>query len=149
MNISLRNIDEHNFLNAFRLELADNQTQFVSHPIRSLAQAYVYRSQCIPLGVYRDDTMVGYLMVLYDHDEEAYNIWHVMIDKNQQGRGYGRQAMVRALELIAAKPLGPSGRVLLCCAPENRRAYGLYRSLGFVPTGRMDEEEEELGLTLP
>ena len=42
--IELGPITEDNFLDAFRLELAPGREQFVSHPIRSLAQAYVYRS---------------------------------------------------------------------------------------------------------
>ena len=39
MNITLKPIDEGNFLDAFHLQLRDDQTQYVSHPIRSLAQA--------------------------------------------------------------------------------------------------------------
>ena len=43
-NISLRQITEDNFIEAFNLKLANGQEHFVSHPIRSLAQAYVYRN---------------------------------------------------------------------------------------------------------
>ena len=46
----LRPITEDNFLDAFHLKLAPGQDRFVSHPIRSLAQAYVYRDQCQPFG---------------------------------------------------------------------------------------------------
>ena len=45
--ISLRIITEDNFIEAFNLKLANGQERFVSHPIRSLAQAYVYRNQCL------------------------------------------------------------------------------------------------------
>ena len=48
--ITLRRIDESNYLDAFRLELTKGQERFVSHPIRSLAQAYVYYNQCTPLA---------------------------------------------------------------------------------------------------
>ena len=48
----LRKITGDNFLDAFRLKLAPGQKHFVSHPIRSLAQAYVYRDQCQPFGIY-------------------------------------------------------------------------------------------------
>ena len=41
--IHLRKITEENFIDAFHLKLAPEQERFVSHPIRSLAQAYVYR----------------------------------------------------------------------------------------------------------
>lgn len=43
-------INENNFLDAFQLKLADGQEKYVSNPIRSLAQAYVYRKQCQPFG---------------------------------------------------------------------------------------------------
>ena len=37
------------------LKLAPGQEEHVSHPIRSLAQAYVYRNQCQPFGIYDED----------------------------------------------------------------------------------------------
>ena len=53
--IQLKPINEDNFVDAFNLKLAPEQEVFVSHPIRSLAQAYVYRGQCQPFGVYDDE----------------------------------------------------------------------------------------------
>ena len=41
MAIALRPITEDNFIDAFNLKLKDGQERFVSHPVRSLAQAYV------------------------------------------------------------------------------------------------------------
>ncbi|MEA5151654.1 MAG: GNAT family N-acetyltransferase [Oscillospiraceae bacterium] len=136
------------FIDCFNLRLAPGQDKFVSHPIRSLAQAYVYYSQCSPFGVYAGDRMVGYLMVIYDYDEESYNVWHLMIDAAFQGRGFGRAALEKALEYIAQKPFGSSDRVLMTCAAENAVACGLYHRLGFTETGRSDGEEAELSLTL-
>ena len=49
--IHLRKITEENFIDAFHLQLAQGQEGFFSHPIRSLAQAYVYRDQCQPFGL--------------------------------------------------------------------------------------------------
>ena len=37
-------------MDVFQLKLADGQEKYVSNPIRSLAQAYVYRKQCQPFG---------------------------------------------------------------------------------------------------
>ena len=44
-HITLQKVDESNFLACFSLKLEAQQEKFVSHPIRSLAQAYVYYSQ--------------------------------------------------------------------------------------------------------
>ena len=84
-SIHLEKIDENNFLQAFGLKLGEGQDKFVSHPIRSLAQAYVYRDQCTPFGIFCGETMVGYVMVIYDYDLEEYDVWHLMIDKEHQG----------------------------------------------------------------
>lgn len=147
--IHLEKITEENFIDAFGLKLATGQERFVSHPIRSLAQAYVYREQCQPFGIYDEEVMVGYVMVIYDYDIPEYDLWHMMIDVSKQGRGYGRAALDQVLAYIRTKPFGASDRVTLTCNRENSRALRLYKSRGFVPTGAEDEEEIELSRTLP
>jgi diamine N-acetyltransferase len=144
VTVSLRKIDESNYLSCFNLELASGQERFVSHPIRSLAQAYVYYHQCTPFGIYESDTLVGYVMIIYDYDEEKYNIWHMMIDKAHQGKGYGKAALALVLDYIAGKPFGASNTVLLTVNPQQVKAYALYQKLGFVATGKSDGDEIEL-----
>ena len=146
--ITLKKITEDNFTDAFHLQLAPGQEDFVSHPIRSLAQAYVYRDQCQPFGIYADDAMVGYVMVIYDYDIPEYDIWHMMIDASQQGRGYGSAALDRGLDYIKTKPFGDSNRVALTCNKNNPIARKLYESKGFCATGVADEDEIELALKL-
>ena len=82
--VELRAITEENFIDAFNLKLAPGQEEYVSHPIRSLAQAYVYRNQCQPFGIYAEDKMIGYVMVIYDYDVPEYDIWHMMIDESMR-----------------------------------------------------------------
>ena len=144
----LRAISEDNFIDAFGLKLAPGQEKFVSHPIRSLAQAYVYRDQCQPFGIYAEGRMVGYVMVIYDYDVPEYDIWHMMIDASMQGRGYGASALDRVLDYIRTKPFGPSIRVALTCNKDNPVARRLYERKGFAATGVEDEDEIELALTL-
>ena len=146
--INLRRITEGNFIDAFNLKLAPGQERFVSHPIRSLAQAYVYREQCQPFGIYDGDTMVGYVMVVYDYDIPEYDIWHMMIDASNQKRGYGNAALDRVLDYIKTKPFGSSNRVTLTCNKDNIQALNLYKSKGFTETGSADEDEIELSLTM-
>ena len=166
--VELRPITADNFIDAFNLRLAPGQERFVSHPIRSLAQAYVYRDQCQPFGIYAagksEDplTMVGYVMVIYDYDVPEYDIWHMMIDEAEQGRGYGRAALDAVIEYIKTKPFGDSNRVALTCNPDNLIARRLYERRGFSPTagagsgpsagsepsGHEDEDEIELAMTV-
>ncbi len=146
--VELRAITEENFLDAFALKLAPGQESFVSHPIRSLAQAYVYREQCQPFGIYAEGKMVGYVMVIYDYDIPEYDIWHMMIDEAEQGHGYGREAMERVMDYIRTKPFGGSDRVVLTCNKDNAIARKLYEDKGFLATGVEDEDEVELASML-
>ena len=149
--VELRAITEENFIDAFNLKLAPGQENFVSHPIRSLAQAYVYRDQCQPFGIYADGLPVGFLMIGYDTDESwsdppeiakgNYNLWRFMIDRRYQNRGYGRQALQQALEFIRTFPCGEAEYCWLSFAPENDVARRLYRSFGFRETGEKDGDE--------
>ena len=146
--INLRKITEENFIDAFNLKLDEGQEKYVSHPIRSLAQAYVYRDQCQPFGIYNDDKMVGYVMVIYDYDIPEYNIWHMMIDEKHQGKGYGKEALKRVITYIKTKPFGNSDRVTLTCNLENTKALELYHGLGFRETGTVYEDEVELSFNI-
>ena len=147
--IELKAITEENFLDAFHLKLAPGQERFVSHPIRSLAQAYVYRDQCQPFGIYAEEKMIGYVMVIYDYDVPEYDIWHMMIDESAQGRGYGGAVLDRVIDYIRTKPFGTSNRIALTCNKDNLIARKLYESKGFQATGLEDEDEIELVMTIP
>ena len=139
--LKLRKIDESNFIECFNLSLGEGQDRFVSHPIRSLAQAYVYYNQCTPFGIYSNDTIVGYVMVIYDYDEETYNIWHMMIDEKYQNNGYGTRALELCIDYIKSKPFGKSNDIILTCNMENSPAIHIYKKLGFKDTGDIDGDE--------
>ncbi len=146
--INLIQITEENFIDAFNLKLAPEQERFVSHPIRSLAQAYIYREQCQPFGIYKGNTMVGYVMVIYDYDIPEYDIWHMMVDESNQKQGYGKVALDQLLDYIKTKPFGSSNRVTLTCNRDNIQALNLYKSRGFTETGAVDGDEIELSLMM-
>ena len=144
--VELKAITEDNFLDAFHLRLTPGQEDFVSPPIRSLAQAYVYRNQCQPFGICAEGKMVGYVIVIYDYDAPEYDIWHMMIDEKLQGRGYGRESLDQVIDYIRTKPFGDADRVALTCNKRNVIARKLYESKGFSSTGHEDEDEIELVL---
>lgn len=146
--VELVAISEDNFVDAFNLKLAEGQEEFVSHPVRSLAQAYVYRNQCQPFGIYADGKMVGYVMVIYDYDIPEYDIWHMMIGQSEQGRGYGSAALDKVIEYIRTKPFGDSNRVALTCNKKNTSAQKLYERKGFSANGVEYDDEIEMVLML-
>ena len=148
--IELKKITFDNFDECIKLETTEEQKSFVATNIRSLAQAYVAltNNDCIPMpfAIYHNDIMVGFIMLSYAKadetvDEDAYWVWRLMIDKSYQGKGYGKGAMIKALEFINTFPHGKASSVYLSYELENEVGKALYESLGFVETGKIEEGE--------
>lgn len=149
--IELRKIDGDNIDEVVALEVGENQKDFVETTnLRSFADAHMLNADGIPatpLAIYADDTMVGFLMYIYDttdhesfqnevyYGKKAYFIWHFMIDQRYQGKGYGKLAFEKMLADIETMPYGESQNVDLFYHKNNVIAKELYASLGFVETG--------------
>ena len=68
------------------------------------------------LAVYNAGVPVGFLMIGFgvnDYWDDApkiaqgnYNLWRLMIDRNYQGKGFGRKAIQLALNCIKTFPCG-------------------------------------------
>jgi diamine N-acetyltransferase len=69
-----------------------------------------------------------------------------MIDRAQQGKGYGRAAMEAVIALMADR-VGCE-EIVTSFNPANAVALGLYTSLGFQPTGEIEDDEPLLLLRL-
>jgi len=147
MQISLIPIDRSNYRAMWRLEVKPEQRTFVSSPAWSLARCYVKafgeEYEHLPHLISADRTLVGFSTIVCDpRSEEEYWIDDIMIDATQQGRGYGRAAVVETLRTIVKRyPLCRA--VQLTCFRGNTNAEALYLSLGFVKTGETDPVFDE------
>ena len=139
MDITLSPITAENYTEVFALKLSAGQEALVTPPLQSLAMAYVYYSQCLPLGICRDGKMVGYAMVIYDRDALSYELCHLMIDASEQRKGIGRQALRALIAFAEQMPLGEANCITAACAEENAVMIRLNRKAGFRENGRRDE----------
>lgn len=153
-HISLRGITQENWREALRLTVQPDQQRFISDysPIvaLALAKAYLRLGGAIwsPYAIYADSTMVGFVELAYEPDTaDQYWIFHFFIDRQYQGRGYGKVALQHFIERV--KHDHPQSQLLqLVVHPENHRAQRLYVSAGFRPSGeeRWGEPVYQLGL---
>ena len=72
----------------------------------------------------------------------------MMIDYEEQGRGYGESALERVIDYIKTKPFGDSNRVALTCNRDNHIARRLYERMDFAFTGVVYGDEDELATTI-
>ena len=147
--IRFEEITNKNIWKVCALEPFEEQKNFVAENIQSLAEAFATRNEghnALPLAVYHDDELIGFVMIgkgtVGEEDEselikENYCLWRLMIDKKYQGKGYGRQTLDAAVQLIRTFPFGEAPKVWLSYEPENTRARELYHLFGFRENGEM------------
>lgn len=159
--IRFEKVNYDNFDDLIGLQVKEDQKKYVASNVSSLARAYAALASggtALPFGIYYGDKPVGFLMigyfaemddvrVIWNGDEEeitdfmpgSYLIWLLMIDKDHQGKGYGKEALRLALEFIKTKPCGNAAYCWLSYEQENNVARELYRSFGFeekeIPKG--------------
>ena len=154
MKIELRKIDHNNWLQCIELSAADEQRQYVTPNIFSLAEAFVHSDanketaeeyyRCIPFAIYQEDEMVGFATITYEKESDydskpAYEIYKLMIDKNHQGKGYGKEAVELLLKYIKTFPYGEAGNVYAEWHPENKASEKLFTAAGFAVTGTAED----------
>jgi diamine N-acetyltransferase len=92
--------------------------------------------------VYDDGAPVGFVMLAWDVDPSLglvgpWFLWKLAIDRDHQGRGYGRVVIDRLAEIIR----GEGGTELYTSYYEGPGGPGpFYARLGFEPAGRHGDE---------
>jgi diamine N-acetyltransferase len=150
--ITLRKITLENRRAMFNLEVSEDHRRFVASNLSSVASCYVLATNGghpFPFIIYSDERPVGFVMLTYGitgYDEPSiaednYCILRLMVDKQYQNRGYGREAMERILEFIRTYPAGPAHYCWIPYKPENIPAKKLYESFGFRDNGEIFNDE--------
>ena len=149
MSLSIQPVTKSNWHALTKLKVREDQTQFVASNVYSIAESqYGYDEpdgsghwDMFPFGIYDGETPVGFFMYGYNFSNREFEafIIRLMVDENQQGKGYGKFGMQQMLEIFRQderiKNVGISYEL------ENEVARKLYASLGFVETGEMLGEE--------
>lgn len=152
MNIKLIPVNDENREAVLALSVREDQP-FVAPNDVSLRQADEANAEqpnvARPFAIYADEKLVGFCMLAVDLEEEDEDdrcyLWRFMIDKNEQGKGYGQAALKEIIRYF--RDLGGE-RVLLSTEPENERGLHVYHKAGFLDTGCIDDGEAVLRLFL-
>ena len=130
-DVKLKDVTEDNWQAVIDLKLDPAQENLVASNLYSLAESR-FDPDARPRAVYAGKRLVGFLM--YDVQQtgrsHAASIYRFMIDREHQGKGYGRAALASALDEIRAIPR--VRKVSIQYMADNPVAGPFYASFGFV-----------------
>lgn len=138
-----KDITADNFWDVIELSVSKEQVDFVTTNAVSIAQSKV-QPECIPLAVYDDDILLGFVMYCIDEDDGEYWIYRMMIDEKYQSKGYGKFTLQKLLEII--KQDKTRSKVFLGVHKESSFAVKLYESFGFKFNGQVFGSEHIMRL---
>ncbi len=136
--ITLRPITKENFWDCIDLIVFPEQDHFVTSNAISIAQSKV-QPECIPLAIYNEETMVGFLMYCLDSDDDEYWIYRLMIDQHYQGQGFATEALHQVIELI--KDDKTRHQIFLGVHLKSESAVHIYEQAGFTFNGQIFGQE--------
>ena len=145
MKIKLEPVNDSNREAVLALSVREDQ-HFVAPNNVSLRQADEANAGqpglARPFAIYADDKLVGFCMFAFTPEKEApddrYWLWRFMIDKNEQGKGYGKAALKEILKYFTEHG---ADMIYLSTEPENELGLHLYHKFGFRETGIINEGE--------
>ena len=126
-------------------QLTDEQKDLVNPFWFSIGRAYLFREDNLPCIIYNSSNQpVGFIILSkWLAIGDAYS-WSYYIDKEQQGKGYGRQAAQLAVHIL--KTANPNMCIKLATEANNTKAQQLYTSLGFELLAEMDGDDLVFGM---
>ena len=148
MKIRLAPVTDDNREAVLALSVREDQP-FVARNEVSLRQADETNAEspgvARPFAIYADEKLVGFCMFAFDPEAEdpddRYWLWRFMIDKNEQGKGYGQAALS---EIIRYFKENGADMLYLSTEPENELGLHIYHKFGFRETGVVNEGEAVL-----
>lgn len=149
-DVTLQPITADTLRDVLRLSVSPRQTAFVASNAHSLAQALFapeawYRAICVGAQIVGFVMLSDELLLAPPPGAPAMGVWRLMIDARHQGQGVGTQAMQRVIE--HARQRGYES-LELSYVPADDGPAAFYRRLGFVDTGRVDDDEVVVALPL-
>jgi len=143
--IELREITKKNIGPILKLKVYKEQSDQVASNAVSIAEGSVHEEAWYK-GIYAAEKPVGFVMLSLDLSKKEYWIWRYMIDKEHQGKGYGKMALEKVIEFMKTQP--GIKEIKLSYVPKEKGAPDkFYAKCGFIDTG--EKEHGEIIMKLP
>jgi len=126
-------------MECLKLKVASHQDTFVALNWFSLIQAK-YETDLYPLGIYKNNKMIGFILYDFDEDIMKWSMSRFMIDDKYQKQGLGKIALGEFIKYFYAK----HGKLTLYTSAnvDNLSTINLYEKFGFIKENIFEYEKD-------
>ena len=141
--ITLKEINESNWLKVAQLQITEEQKRFVAPAIGIMARAYAMREQNARAYAMADEKDIVGVLLVRDLDEEpaCYDLQQFLIDCRFQNKGYGQQALKLIVDQLARE--NKYSRIDVCVKMDDASAIHIYKKKGFKDSGYISPESPD------
>lgn len=143
--ICFQEITEDNLDLAIGITVMPDQEVVIVPVSYSLAQCFVLSDILKPFLILNNHEPVGFILFLIDESEKQYEICRLMINRHHQHKGYGKKALLLAIEYL--KNAG-TRKIELSHQTSNYGVGALYQGIGFTYTGDIKDGEVMMELQI-
>ncbi len=124
----------------FCYDLTKEQEEMVNPPYFSISRAYLNPHSFYPFIItLKDDTKIGFIMLNKWIGEVDAFTFSLLIDKDYQHKGYGKEAIKLAISLF--RDIDSKKEIRVTVEQDNKKAQDLYTSLGFKKLNELDGDD--------
>jgi diamine N-acetyltransferase len=138
MGIMLKQVTKENWYECNNLGVYKEQEVIVAPNYNSIILSLLYENWSAKY-IYEDDILIGLLLYGIEEDTSKPMLLRFMIDKKFQGKGLGKKAMLKLLDLIKIEY--GNIKFYTTVSPQNISAKKLYESVGFEETDEIMWDE--------
>jgi diamine N-acetyltransferase len=135
--LTLMTINNSNWRKVIRIKVKPEQLDYVAEPSYYLLLCQ-YGELWQPLAVTIDDQVIGFIMWAIDPQDGSCWLGGFHLDADWQGKGYGRLTLQTAIKMLSEQE---GTRNFALSVLPNNPAIKLYKSVGFVETNEMEDDE--------
>ena len=146
--INLREITSKNLKSIIDLNVKEDQKDYVALNSVSIAQGHYSKSAWFK-GIFNDGRPVGFVMLDLIEEENKCFLWRFMIDREYQGKGFGKIALTQVIDFV--RSLNLYTYIATSYVPAENGAGGFYKNFGFIESEEITkefgiEDSDEIGM---
>ncbi|CYU68318.1 histone acetyltransferase HPA2-like acetyltransferase [Streptococcus suis] len=138
--IRLELVNKDNFDAVLEVSLSAADERKVASVEYSLAQAWLYKDngQLYPYAVMFGRKVVGFVLLSIQEEAKSYYVWRLLIDKEYQNRGYGKEVIRQVIGLAQEDSM--CQKVTIHYVIGNHKMRYILEKFGFQSVGMIGQE---------